>query len=136
MLLLHFVMALVLKAKTWMNNLDDLIERKFAVWTACRTPKRRSVRLLGPEDLEARVTPASVDLWVGPAGGNWSSNQNWSINGKNGVPLNGDTLQFGGSVGGVNGQNTSSVDDLQGVNPGSLVITGNYNQTITLNQNL
>jgi hypothetical protein len=117
-----------------MDELDDFMERKFAEWSAYRSPKRRSVPLFGPEDLEPRITPANTDIWVGAAGVNFSAATSWSINGANGVPQNGDTLQFGGSIGGVNGANTSAVDDMVVLQPASVLITGNYNQTITLNQ--
>lgn len=111
------------------------MEGKFAEWTAHRSPKRRFVRLLGPEDLEARITPANTDLWLGIVNTDWSNANNWSINGAPGVPQNGDTLQFGGSVGGVNGLNTPSVDNMN-IQPNSVVITGSFNQTITLSQPL
>lgn len=89
MLLLHFVLSLALKAKAGMDELDSLIEKKFAGWTTQRKPRRKFVRLVGPEDLEARITPANVDLWVGGPGGMFNQAANWSINGAGGVPQNG-----------------------------------------------
>ncbi|HEY7427374.1 MAG TPA: hypothetical protein VH682_24280 [Gemmataceae bacterium] len=45
-------------------------------------------------------------------------------------------LQFGGSVGTVNGVNTSAVDDMANLSTGGMTINANYNQTITLNNPL
>lgn len=80
MLLLHCVLSLVLKMKTWMDNLDALVAEKFAEWTAYRSAKRRSVRLRGPEDLEARDCPSTT--WIAHGPGDWSNPSNWD----NGVP--------------------------------------------------
>ena len=76
---LRFLLSLVVKVNTWVNDLDELLERKFEEWTAYRSPKRKTVQLEGLKAFEERIVPANIDLWVGPANGNFNAGANWSI---------------------------------------------------------
>jgi hypothetical protein len=77
-----------------------------------------------------------VYLWVGPANGNFSAAADWSVNGQQGVPGRGASLQFGGTVGRVTGTNTNAVDDIATLSTASVTIANNYNSTISLNNPL
>src|SRR4051812_35843752 len=87
-------------------------------------PRRTVPRL---EALEDRLAPAGGTtgvLWVGPAGGSWSTAANFKdlVSGVNRVPTADDAVVFdtSKSVGGVFGTNTNSTDNIAGLSIGGL----------------
>jgi hypothetical protein len=96
-----------------------------------RPARRASLRL---EALDARVVPAAL-VWNGPDGGVWSNPSNWyTPNGTpaNAVPGAGDTLYFGE----LNGANTSSVDDISGLNLNEIIQSNTYTGSLAVDADL
>src|SRR5262245_33660256 len=100
-----------------------------------KAPGRREVRQarqarLALETLEGRAVPA-IDVWIGPNGGNWSTDANWSLGVK---PANDDIVLFTTALGG--GSNTSCTIDVNTASLLEIYCDTGYTATITVFANL
>jgi hypothetical protein len=77
------------------------------------------------ESLESRDVPATYWVWIGPAGGDWSTASNWN---NDEAPPNGVPLYFG-SLGGTN---TSSIDNIANLTVSELSENNTFTGSITI----
>lgn len=87
-----------------------------------RTVRRHRPTRPTLELLEARCVPTNSNYWIGPAGGLWSTGDNWSLGRP---PISDDWILFDSA-------NTSSEDDLQSLTVQNISTPSNFTGTITI----